>query len=382
MSISKRMPHRDVGTTRLGSAWKIVTEGAKNNAFAGAVAFVEQNNSVLLHKAVGFSNLFQTRERMTPETLFDLASITKVVATATSIMILVERKRLDLDTKVVDLFPNFSKGRKKNVRIKHLLCHTSGLPPWADLYTRPNANKASILKEICEATPLQSTPGARATYSDLGYILLGEIVNKVSEQPLDRFARREIYKPLGMDKTGFVPAPDTHDVAAAEFSNWRFRLIRGEVHDENAAAMGGVSGHAGLFSTASDLAIFCRMMLNKGSSSGKRVLSKETVQLMTRNHTRSVKSYFGLGWRVKTQRTPDVGKELSIGSYGHNGYTGTSIWLDVSRSVFMILLTNRVHPVREGIPGLDGSIGIMMRRRMTWKQVLQNFHNAVIEAAR
>lgn len=362
---------------KFDSAIEILENGSRQNAFAGAVAYVGLNGSIAMSKAVGYSSIFPVRQKIELDTLFDLASLTKVVATATSVMILVEQNRLDLETKVVDLFPSFSKGAKKQIRVKHLLCHASGLPAWEPLYEHPRASKTSILRRICNDIPLQSAPGTRATYSDLGYIILGEIVQRASNQPLDHFASNEIYRPLGMKHTSFVPKPAAGNVAATEFSNWRFRMIRGEVHDENAAAMGGVSGHAGLFSTASDLAIFCMMMLNGGTYGGKRILDKETVRLMVRNHTSDVGSYYGLGWRVKTRSTPSVGTKLSAGSYGHNGYTGTSVWLDKVRDAFIILLTNRVHPIREGIPGSDESVGIMMRRRASWTDVLQDFQNEV-----
>lgn len=362
----------------LESAFKIIENGSQQHAFAGAVACVGLNGSIVMNKAVGYSSIFPVRQKIEHDTLFDLASVTKVIATATSVMILVEQKRLDLETRVVDLFPSFSRGTKKKVRVRHLLCHTSGLPAWEPLYAHPGASKTSILRSICNDMPLQSAPGTRATYSDLGYIILGEIVQRASNQSLDHFASDEIYRPLGMKHTSFVPWLAHDNVAATEFSNWRFRMIRGEVHDENAAAMGGVSGHAGLFSTASDLAIFCKMMLNGGTYAGKRILDKGTIRLMVRNHTSDVRSYYGLGWRVKTRLTPAVGARLSPGSYGHNGYTGTSVWLDKARNAFIILLTNRVHPVREGIPGSDQSVGIMMRRRTSWNNVLQDFQNAVI----
>ncbi len=364
---------------KLESAFRIIENGSQQNAFAGAVACVGLNGSIVMNKAVGYSSIFPKRQKIEPDTLFDLASVTKVIATATSIMVLVEQNRLDLETRVVDLLPSFSRGPKKKVRVRHLLCHTSGLPAWAPLYALPRASRALILWRICNDVPLRSAPGRRAAYSDLAYIILGEIVQRASSQSLDHFASDEIYKPLGMKHTSFVPPlAAAENVAATEFSNWRFRMIRGEVHDENAAAMGGVSGHAGLFSTASDLAIFCMMMLNGGTYGGKRILREGTIRLMVRNHTRDLGSYYGLGWRVKTRLTPAVGSRLSTGSYGHNGYTGTSVWLDKARDAFIILLTNRVHPVREGIPGSDESVGIMMQRRTSWTNVLQDFQNEVI----
>jgi len=371
--------NKDLNQHKLQAARKILEIGAAEHAFTGSVALVARHGRVALHIAHGFAMLFPSRDRMKASTLFDLASVTKVVATATSIMILVEQGKLGLNQRIADFLPGFSKTPKRNIRLKHLLSHTSGLPAWSDFYTR-HTNQRGIINEICESIELASKPGTKATYSDLGFMVLGAIVQQAGGYTLDRFSQENIFKPLGMRRTCFNPPPSDQSIAATEFSNWRFQLIRGKVHDENAAATEGVSGHAGLFSTARDLAVFCQMMLNGGIYEGTRILSEKTVKQMTTNQTLELGSYFGLGWWMKTSGTPNVGERISHNAFGHNGYTGTSIWIDPKYDLSIVLLTNRIHPVREGSPENDESVGIMMNRKLSWGSVQRQFHNAVISA--
>jgi CubicO group peptidase (beta-lactamase class C family) len=369
----------ELNERKLQTARKILKIGSAKNAFAGSVALVARHGRVALHAADGFAVLFPRRERTRLDTVFDLASVTKPVATATSIMILVEQQKLELNQRIAEILPGFSKTRKRNIRIKHLLCHTSGLPAWSDFYTR-HTNQRSIIHEISRSIELTSEPGTKATYSDLGFMVLGAIVEQVGGYSLDRFSKENIFKPLGMRDTCFKPSFDAHRTAATEFSNWRFQFVRGKVHDENAAAAKGVSGHAGLFSTARDLGVFCQMMLNGGIYKGTRILLEKAVKQMTRNQTLELGSYFGLGWWMKTSETPNVGERISHDAFGHNGYTGTSIWMDPKYDLSIVLLTNRIHPVREGKPCSDESVGIMMDRRASWSSVQQQFHNSVISA--
>lgn len=237
--------------------------------------------------------------------------------------------------------------------------------------------KESIVSEICNIIELESEPGSKAQYCDLGYILLGQIVETVSGQHFDRFAKERIFNPLGMKNTFFKPKGRAKDYAATEFSNFRFEFVRGTVHDENAYAMDGVSGHAGLFSTARDLSLFCEMMLNDGKRGNETLLSKDTIRSATKLQNQD--SYFGLGWWIKTPLTPRVGQKLSSSAFGHNGYTGTSIWMDPKKQVSIILLTNRVHPVREGDPD-NASVGFMMKRRASWSEIQKSFHDSVISS--
>ena len=375
------VPPTKLNKHKLQHAEQILATGAAKHAFVGSVALVTRHGRIALHSANGFAALFPNRERMRTSTLFDLASVTKVVATTTSIMILIEERKLGLDQRVGEILASFSKEPARTIRVKHLLTHTSGLLAWSNFYTRHH-DQRSIVDEIGKSTKLISRPGTKATYSDLDFIVLGSIVEEAGGHRLDRFSSQRIFQPLGMHDTCFNPTPSKDGVAATEFSNWRYRFIRGEVHDENAAATDGVSGHAGLFSTARDLTIFCRMILNGGIYAGTRILSKKSVKHMTTNQTQQLQSYFGLGWWIKTTGTPHVGQHLSSKAFGHNGYTGTSIWIDPTYALSIVLLTNRIHPVREGLPDRDGSVGIMMDRKLTWSNVQQQFHNAVISAMR
>ena len=366
---------------KLQIARKILTNAAAKHAFAGSVALVARHGRIALQAADGFAVLFPSRERMKLSTLFDLASVTKAVATTTSVMILIEQRKLGLNQRIADILPSFSRARKRDIKIKHLLSHTSGLPAWSDFYTR-HTNQGAIIDEIAGSIELTSKPGTHSTYSDLGFMVLGAIVEQAGGYSLQRFSRENIFKPLGMRHTSFNPTLSNHHIAATEYSNWRSQFIRGKVHDENAAATKGVSGHAGLFSNALDLAVFCQMMLNGGTYDDARILSEESVKQMTSNQTLELGSYFGWGWWMKTSGTPNVGERLSPHAFGHNGYTGTSIWMDPKTGLSIVLLTNRIHPVREGKPSNDESVGIMMDRKLSWSSVQRQFHNAVVSAIR
>jgi CubicO group peptidase (beta-lactamase class C family) len=232
-----------------------------------------------------------------------------------------------------------------------------------------------MLDEVCNDIDPIAKPGTTFTYSDIGFILLGRLVEVVSGKRLDSFANREIFSPLGMKDTCYNPMSKSSRLVSTEYSNWRGGFVRGKVHDENAYAMDGVSGHAGLFSTAKDLANFCQKLLD-----GEGILSSATVKAMTSDHTSKLGGYVGLGWWVKTKSTPNIGSRLSAGSYGHNGYTGTSVWIDPKITLSIILLTNRIHPVREGDPANDKSVGIMMSRKSSWGKVNQAFHDTVINS--
>jgi CubicO group peptidase (beta-lactamase class C family) len=282
---------------------------------------------------------------MRVETLFDLASLTKPVATATAVMILKEQGRICLDEDVAAYLPEFD---RPGVSVFHLLTHTSGLPAWRPLYLEANG-RSEIVRYLGEL-PLEHEPGSKVIYSCLGYIALGEIVSKLAGMELDRFAYERIFKPLGMNDTFFNPPEERRmECAATEDSNsferrmtnyrsynWREGVVIGEVHDENAHFLGGVAGNAGLFSTASDLAKFCLMIMN----GGENILSPESVRMMAVAHTRELNESRSVGWIA-----------LPEGTLYHTGFTGTAIWLDLEHRAAAILLTNRVHPdaTKEGI---------------------------------
>ncbi|MBE3576561.1 MAG: beta-lactamase family protein [Limnochordales bacterium] len=356
----------DVGmsTERLAWAKQVIEDSIKRNYIPGAVLLAARRGTVVLYEAFGVAQRTQDIRPMEKDTLFDLASVTKLF-TATAVMILLEEGKLRLDDPVKDFIPAFAQKGKQDITIRQLLTHTSGLPAWAPLY-REVKSKDEMYAKIC-AMELENPPGTEYVYSDLGYIMLGAIVEKVSGKPLDQFIKERITDPLGMEHTFYNPGPEWREKAAAtEYdATFRRRLIIGEVHDENAWAMGGVSGHAGLFSTAADMARFAQMFLNYGSYGDVQILSPATVVLMTTNHTLEVGVRHGLGWDLKSVEYSSAGDLFSLNSYGHTGFTGTSIWIDPTLQLFSVLLTNRVHPSRSNT-------------RITW--VRPHLHNPVAAA--
>ena len=294
---------------------------------------------------------------VTPETKYDIASLTKVVATTTLVAKLVEGDfpvPLDLDAKVERYLPEWSgnaqesaqqKEWRSSVTVRHLLTHTSGLPPFKE-YWRTSKGKQDTLSRIF-AEPLEYQPGTKEVYSDLGIILMAEIVERLTGRTLDELANTYIFDPLKMSNTMFRPPKKLWpQIAPTEIdNNLRHRLLQGEVHDENAAVLGGVSGHAGLFSTAPDLAAFCQMLLNGGTYAHQRILRRATIAQFTTPQQLSGGTR-ALGWVVPTEGSSS-GHFFSPHSFGHTGFTGTSIWIDPDRHLFVVLLTNRVHPTRE-----------------------------------
>ncbi|MEP6718723.1 MAG: exo-beta-N-acetylmuramidase NamZ domain-containing protein [bacterium] len=332
----------------------------------GAVVLVARNGKIVWLKAYGARALEPTRELMTTDTIFDLASLTKVVATATSIMILVERGKVRLDDPLSNYIPEIKGEAKDRITIELLLTHRAGYAPDFDLKDRWTGYDEAIKRLIAE--PLRNAPGAKFIYSDIGYIALGEVVHRASGLPLDEFARRNIFAPLGMHHTGFLPnlglrariAPterrsgqlsylgSTPQNVGVENDKW----LRGEVHDPTSYRMGGVAGHAGLFSTADDLAVYSQMILNDGNYHGIRIMSPLTVAQMTEPHLVSDQGWArGLGWDMNTSFSTNRGDLFPLGSFGHTGFTGTSIWIDPASRMFVIFLSNRVHPNGKGDVG-------------------------------
>ncbi|NLN26801.1 MAG: beta-lactamase family protein [Firmicutes bacterium] len=352
-----------MSSERLENVFRVVEQGVVQGAYPGAEILVVRKGVVVAHKAFGHAQRIPITRPLEEGTLFDLASVSKLF-TATAVMMLVERGYIRLDDPI-SLFlrhPGFSQPDKANIRVRHLLTHTSGLPSWLPIF-REGSGREFYLDRIARAT-MQAEPGTTYIYSDLGAILLGFIVEEVSGQSLDEFLRENLFEPLGMTNTMYNPGPEWLDrVAATEVdATWRGRVIVGEVHDENAAGLGGVAGHAGLFSTARDLAIFGQMLLNLGSYNGVHVLSPNTVLLMIQNHTFGIGVRRGLGFDLKSSTFSSVGDLMGGGTFGHLGFTGTSIWIDPSNQLVTILLTNRVHPTRD-------ATGIT--------RVRPTFHNAV-----
>ena len=328
-----------------------VNQAIADKKTPGVVVVVGRGDTVVFRKAYGRRALTPQAEEMTVDTIFDLASLTKVVATTTAVMMLVEDGRIRLTDPVASFIPEFGKYGKERVNVRDLLIHMSGLRPDLDLGD-PWTGADTAIKRAGDET-LTSPPGRRFVYSDIDFFLLGEIVARVSRMPLDVFLHDRIFAPLGMRETMFNPpagllarvAPTQTCRAGTIDEPCRGPMLRGVVHDPTARRMGGVAGHAGLFSTAADLTIFCRMLLNGGAVGGTRVLSPLTVARMTSPATPIGEANVrALGWDFDSSYSANRGELLPIGSFGHTGYTGTSIWIDPATRVFVIFLSNRVHP--------------------------------------
>jgi uncharacterized protein YbbC (DUF1343 family)/CubicO group peptidase (beta-lactamase class C family) len=347
-------PVVDLG--RLSRIDELVAAAIREQKLPGAVVLIGDRGGVVFRKAYGARAVLPAREAMTLDTIFDLASLTKVIATATSVMVLVEEGRLRLTDRVVTYLPGFERYDKGDVTIADLLTHVSGLRPDLDLTETWTGYDAAIARALDEV-PL-SPAGQQFVYSDINFFLLGDIVRRVSGLPLEEFARRRIFQPLGMRDTVFnPPASLTPRIAPTQpcrpeawpCTDPTAPMLRGLVHDPTARRMGGVAGHAGLFSTAADLAIYCRMMLGRGSMNGVRVLSPLTVARMTTpsagSNERNVR---GLGWDIDSTFSTNRGELYPIGSFGHTGFTGTSIWIDPLSETFVVFLSSRLHPDGKG----------------------------------
>jgi uncharacterized protein YbbC (DUF1343 family)/CubicO group peptidase (beta-lactamase class C family) len=311
----------------------------------GAVVLVGRQGKIVWRHAYGNRVLEPQTEPMTLDTIFDLASLTKVVATATSVMILVERGQLRLGDPVARYIPEFAEMGKRNITVEQLMTHRSGFPPDNDIKDYEQG-PAKAFENIWHLAPI-SEAGSRFIYSDVNYIVLAELIRRVSGKPLDQFSAENIFRPLGMKDTGFKPAaPLQSRIAPTEKreDHW----MRGEVHDPRAYLLGAVAGHAGLFSTADDLAIYCQMILDHGQYRGARVLSPMGVTRMTEARASggnaSDGNARGLGWDVMTGYSSNRGDLFPLGSFGHTGFTGTSIWIDPASETFVVFLSNRVHP--------------------------------------
>jgi CubicO group peptidase (beta-lactamase class C family) len=316
-----------------------------NNKCPGAVLWLE-HVATAYHKAYGSRALKPESEAMTEDTIFDAASLTKVIATTPAVMLLIQRSQVKLDAPVQTYIPEFAGGGKERVTVRELLTHTSGLPPGIETGSGWHGRVEAFSKACAQA--LQSSPGTAFKYSDINFILLGEIVERVSKTPLEVFVQREIFYPLRMSDTGFLPPRDKLPrIAPTEVVDGK--PWRGIVHDPTARNMGGVAGHAGLFITASDLARYARMFLNLGELGGVRILKSETVTLMTSVQSPpGISARRGLGWDIDSTYSGPRGRLFPVGSYGHTGWTGGSLWIDPTSRTFVIFLSNRNHPTESG----------------------------------
>ena len=337
-------------TNKLAELDWAITNAIAEKRLPGAVLWVERNGAVY-HRAYGQRAVVPRPEAMTEDTIFDLASLTKVVATAPCIMRLIERNLVRLDARVQEYIPEFQRNGKDEITIRQLLTHTSGLR--SGLGRRVDGPTSAIAFACQETT--NTVPGTTFCYSDINFILLGEVVQRVTHASLETYVTEAIYGPLKMHETGYLPGRKLRPrIAPTEGS------LRGIVHDPTARGMGGVAGHAGVFSTAADLARFARMMVNQGELEGKRVLRTDTVQMMTAVQTpERMLARRGFGWDIDTGYSRR-GKVFPLGSYGHTGFTGTSIWIDPFSKTFVILLSNRVHPDGHGdVRSLDTAMGTL-----------------------
>jgi beta-glucosidase-like glycosyl hydrolase/CubicO group peptidase (beta-lactamase class C family) len=332
----------------------VMTAFQLDSAFPGAYAVVGTHDTILASIGVGHVDWRPSAEP-TDSTLWDLASLTKVVGMTSAMNQLVAEGKVKLDAPAQRYLPRFKdpkhKGKKRwrgptkaTVTVRDLLTHRSGLPAWRPLY-KEGVNPDSAIS-IVYATPLDTFPRIRMVYSDLGAMLLGRIVERVSHEKLDVYLQRHVWKPLGMTDTRFNPDSSLKwRIAPTEYDPYRQRLIWGTVHDENAAALGGVSGHAGLFSSARDLSRFAQMYLNFGAYNGKQVLDRATILDFQRIQDSSF-SNRAIGWEKPTGGN-SAGRRMSPAAFGHTGFTGTSIWMDPANDVFVVILTNRVNPTRQ-----------------------------------
>jgi CubicO group peptidase (beta-lactamase class C family) len=330
---------------RLETIDRVVQRGLDAGGYPGAAVIVGRKGATVWQK--GFGHLGWTSDSpavLPDQTIYDLASLTKVIGTTTAAMILYDEGKLVLDEKVTHYLPAFTGGEKDQITVRELLEHRSGLPAGRDLWR--HAHTPEEARQLVLDTPLEYHPDRGQIYSDLGADILGWVVEAAAGMPLDRFLADRVFTPLGMRDTGFRPSDSlVYRIAPTEVSPPRGYPVRGEVHDENAFVLGGVAGHAGLFGTAGDLAVFAQMMLNGGTYDGVRIVSDSAVHLFTARASGDR----ALGWEV-ADGTHGAGSYLSGSAYGHTGFTGTSIWIDPDREMFVILLTNRVHAARAKRP--------------------------------
>jgi uncharacterized protein YbbC (DUF1343 family) len=342
--------------TRLSRLDTVIADAIAEKKLPGAVVVVGRGDTVVFRKAYGSRALQPAREPMTLDTVFDLASLTKVVATTPSVMMLVEEGKIRLTDPVAAFIPEFARYGKDRVTVRDLLTHMSGLRPDVDVSFDWRGYDEAI--RLATEEVLTAPPGRRFVYSDINFFLLAEIVRRVSKQPFEEFVRERVFLPLGMKETMFNPPASLVPRIAPTEACTPFgypcqgpdmKMLRGVVHDPTARRMGGVAGHAGIFSTAADLTLYCRMLLGGGAVGSARILAPLTVGRMTSPATPAGEANVrGFGWDVDSSYAANRGEFFPLGSFGHTGFTGTSIWIDPATHVFVIFLSNRLHPDGSG----------------------------------
>jgi len=330
----------------LDSLGVYLNQAIGDSAFPGCAISVGYNSKLIFEQSFGNFTYDSNSQKVEVNSIYDLASVTKVIATTTTAMVLYDQGRLGLDQKVVEIVPEFQGENKENVTIRHLLTHTSGLPGWVRFYLDLEG-KERIVREICDIE-LINEPGTTYVYSDLGMIMMQKILETIAHKSLDLLVRDYITIPLNMNRTFYNPDSSLkNQIVPTEVSEWHQKLVHGFVHDENTYVMGGVSGHAGLFSTIQDLSIFCQMYLNGGQYNNRRILKSETIDLFTNRQNIIEGSTRALGWDTRSEQHSMAGEFMSMQAFGHSGFTGTTVWIDPENQVFVVLLSNRVYPTRE-----------------------------------
>ncbi|MEN1679307.1 MAG: serine hydrolase domain-containing protein [Planctomycetota bacterium] len=347
----------------LASVEPLVEARINKGDFPGCVVEIGRQSGPLLTVAYGERSVEPSREAMTVDTVFDLASLTKPVATATCVMQLIEEGALRLRTPVADVLPEFAQNGKGRIRVEHLLTHAGGLiadNPIGDYRDGPQR----AWERINALTPL-AAPGERFIYTDVGFLCLGRIVETLRGEPLDRVARQRVFQPLGMLETGYTPSDElTARIAPTEQQDGEW--LRGRVHDPRAALLGGVAGHAGLFSTAADLGRYARAMLGGGALADARVLSPAAVSQMTQPREVAGVAKRALGWDARSGYSSNRGDLMSGRAFGHGGFTGTGMWIDPELDLYVIFLSNRLHPDGKGtVNDLIGRIGSIAAAQVT-----------------
>lgn len=330
----------------------LMQDGLADGVFPGAVLLAANKGQIAFFEAFGYAKL-EPRRDMSTETVFDLASLTKPLATAVSLMILVQDGPLSLDQTLRDTISEFTDSDKKDVTIRQLLSHSSGLPDYRPYYEKltklPRLERKRSLKGLVLAEPLIHEPGTVCLYSDLGFMILQWLIEAVAKDSLDRFLVESVYKPLGLKDLFFNPSPGgpgrDYQYAATEECPWRGKILDGEVHDDNAYALGGVAGHAGLFGTAQEVFALLQKLLQvyRGEVTSD-IFRQDVVQTFFRRHSDA--GSWALGFDTPTHPYSSSGKLFSDQSVGHLGFTGTSFWMDLEKESIVILLTNRIHPMR------------------------------------
>ncbi|HLR64636.1 MAG TPA: serine hydrolase [Pseudogracilibacillus sp.] len=307
----------------------------------GAVIQVQQNNELILQEAIGYRSIYEQKAAMTIDTMFDLASLTKVVATTTATLYLLDQGKIRLEDKVCQFIPDFIEEGKDMITLRHLLSHTSGLPAALQL-PQGEITKEIIADTVCH-TKLGNKVGEKVVYSDIGFVALYLVIEAITQEPFEQFIKNHILQPLKMSHTSFNPNQASYKFAKTEYADHLATYKNGLVHDENTERMGGISGHAGLFSTISDLGHYAQMILNEGLFEDRQFLSPHSIRLSRRNFTAFDPLHRGIGWELNGRYAASCGDYFPQNAFGHTGFTGTSMWFDPDINLAVTLLTNRVH---------------------------------------